>query len=637
MTEENHVLGLDKDGYLRHLLVYNPNADLKLIGRAYTYAEEAHAGQKRLSGEPYFEHVRNVAHIIASLRLDSATIAAGLLHDVIEDTPITDKQIKKEFGKEILELIQGVTKIDNAQIKLDSDEERRAENVRKVLLATIKDIRVILIKLADRLHNMRTLKHKSITEQKRIAKETLEIYVPIAYKLGIYRIKSELEDLCMRFLMPHVYQNLKSQISRTKEEREREVAVNTKKIAALLKRKEIEAEVYGRAKNFFSIYKKMRRKDLKFKEIHDLSAMRVVVKNIDDCYRVLALLHETFQPIPGRFDDYISTPKPNMYQSLHTEVVIDGKPAEVQVRTSEMHYVAEEGIAAHWRYKDTDRDKKFDRTIGWLKQILEWKRSANAKEFIENLKIDVFKDEIYVLTPKGDPIPLPEGATPIDFAYRVHSGVGDRCVSAKVNNNIVPLDHQLGSGDVVEILTRRNALPSRNWLKFAKTNTAKSKIRQKLGMTQERDPKQERELMREYLLEKIDAPDNAKLRLSQDCRCEYGRAITGYRMKDGRISVHNLGCESLNSLNKKNIVPLSWKEHGQVNVSKIQVQATDRTGLFSDLLNTFTEEQMKVNAIHTKTRKDKFHIVFEVEDIERAGDVVTKLKQIRNVVGVSAA
>ena len=376
MKNENLVMGVGKREFLEQVLVNNPRADTSLISRAYDFAAAAHSGQKRVSGEEYFQHVLNVASILSGMHMDSETIAAALLHDVLEDTRTAKEKLKREFGSAVAGLVEGVTK----KIAITATPEYRAENIRKVLLATIKDVRVILLKLADRLHNMRTLKYLGPLQQREIAQETLEVYVPIAYKLGMYRIKSELEDLCLRFLEPGIYQELKARVVKKKEEREREV----KKIVTAV-RKVIEANnlpdtvVVGRAKNFYSIYKKMMSKKIPFEEVRDLSAIRVITTTPETCYRALNIIHSKWTPILNRFDDYIANPKPNMYQSLHTEVLFDGKPVEVQIRTLNMHHIAEEGIAAHWRYKDTERDRQFDRKVAWLKQIMEWRGPEKAE------------------------------------------------------------------------------------------------------------------------------------------------------------------------------------------------------------------------------------------------------------------
>ncbi|MCX8147580.1 MAG: RelA/SpoT family protein, partial [Candidatus Woesearchaeota archaeon] len=405
------------DDFINSILEYNPRADVKLIRKAYEFAEKAHKGHKRESGEPFFVHPVETARILMKLRADSATICAALLHDCVEEGCTTLDNIKREFGEEVAMLVEGVTKITGVQF--ESKEEYKAENLRKMLLATAKDIRVMLIKLADRLHNMRTLKYFREDKQKRIAKETLEIYAPIAHKLGMNSIKGELEDLSLKYLDPEAYQMLRKKIASKRKEREEKTKEFIRQIKNALKERGIEATVEGRAKYFYSIYQKMKKENKDFNEIYDLIAIRIITNTIPECYAALGIVHELFTPIPGKFKDYISIPKPNGYQSLHTSVIGGhGKIIEVQIRTWEMHHIAEEGVAAHWRYKGEEKDKKFDRRIRWLRQLLDWKmESSPAREFIENLKIDLFGNEIIVFTPKGDPISLPEGSTPVDFAY----------------------------------------------------------------------------------------------------------------------------------------------------------------------------------------------------------------------------
>ena len=395
--KENLTEGLRKDQFMDAVLNYNARADVKKISAAYDFARSAHSGQKRQSDEDFFSHAREVAYLVAQMKLDTPSICAAFLHDVLEDTKTKANLLEKEFGSEVLQLVQGVTKDINSR----AINNQRAENLRKVLLATAKDFRVIVIKLADRLHNMRTLKYLPEASQRVIARETLEIYVPIAYKLGMYRIKSELEDLCLKYLQPDIYQQLKEKISRKKARRERDVLKITRAVRKLLGENGIDAEVSGRAKSFYSIYKKMIKKSLKFEDVRDLAAVRVILKDKNSCYAAVAAIHAKWHPIEGMFDDYIRSPKLNLYQSLHTEILFNKKPVEVQLRTHDMHHVAEEGIAAHWQYKGTERDKKFDRKIGWLKQILEWRSRETAQELVESFRLDVFKDEIYVAYAKG--------------------------------------------------------------------------------------------------------------------------------------------------------------------------------------------------------------------------------------------
>ena len=468
----NTVLQMIYDNYA--------GADRALLVRAYHYAEEAHSGQKRASGEAYFIHPCAVAQILMELGLDSATVAAAFLHDVIEDTPVTEEDIAAEFGEEILELVSGVTKLDKIVFK--SREEEEAENFRKIFVAMAKDIRVIIIKLADRLHNMRSLNFLSKERQMKMAQETLDIYTPLAGRLGISQIKCELEDLCLKYLEPEAYEFLVENIHQKLYERHNFVDFVVKEIKNILTESKIEGEVFGRPKHFYSIYKKMKTQNKTLDQIYDLTAVRVIVGTVDECYEVLGKIHKRWKPIPGRIKDYIATPKANMYQSLHTTVVTNfGQPFEIQIRTYEMHKTAEFGIAAHWKYKEKRADDSaFTERLSWIREVLDWEGGVkDSKDFMSSLKTELYSNELLVFTPKGKVISLPKDATPIDFAYAIHSEIGNRCVGARVNSKMVPLNTTLQTGDVVEIVTSSNSKgPSWDWLKIVKSSSARAKIKQ---------------------------------------------------------------------------------------------------------------------------------------------------------------
>lgn len=454
--------------------------DLSLCERAYDYAKKAHANQKRASGEEYFTHPCAVASILIDLGLDAPTIAAAFLHDVIEDTPVSEGDVRQEFGDEVLELVLGVTKLE--KIEFTSQEEEQAENFRKIFVAMAKDIRVIIIKLADRLHNMRSLNFLSKERQQRLARETLDIFAPLAGRLGISQIKCELEDLSLKYLEPEFFEFLVVNINQKVKERREFVDFVVKEINGILVESGIEGKVFGRPKHFYSIYKKMKNQHKTLDQIYDLTAVRVIVADVNECYEIFGKIHHKWKPIPGRIKDYIATPKPNMYQSLHTTVVTDfGQIFEIQIRTFEMDRAAEYGIAAHWKYKEnkTEADD-FDTRLTWIREVMEWQGGLkDSKEFLDSLKGDIYSSEVLVFTPKGDVISLPKDATPIDFAYAIHSAVGNRCVGAKVNGKMVPLNTPLQVGDVVEVITSLNSKgPSWDWLKIVKGSSTKVKIKQ---------------------------------------------------------------------------------------------------------------------------------------------------------------
>ncbi len=466
------------DDILEAIRSYHADADLDAVRKAYVYSAKVHQGQTRLSGDSYMTHLMEVASILTRLHMDVPTIMTGLLHDTIEDTLSTEAELREVFGDEVAEMVDGVSKI--SKITFKTSEERQAENFRKMLLAMARDIRVILVKLADRLHNMRTLSHQPEERRLKIAQETADIYAPLANRLGISWVKSELEDLSLRYLEPETYKVLSKKISQHRRERDKYVATVKKKLEDILKEHDIDGQVQGRLKHICSIHKKIVKQKIEFEQIHDLIAFRIIVPTVRDCYAMLGVIHSSWKPVPGRFKDFIAMPKANMYQSLHTTVFgPSGQRMEVQMRTAEMHSVAEEGIAAHWKYKEGKSAAHADEgRFSWLRQMLEWQKELkDSSEFMSSVKVDLFPEEVYVFTPDGDVKELPKQSTPIDFAYSVHSDVGHRCNGAKVNGRLVPLRTELKNGDIVDIITSTNQTPSKDWLKFVKTSKAKNRIR----------------------------------------------------------------------------------------------------------------------------------------------------------------
>ncbi len=474
-TPESHFRKL-RDSVARHY----PQADLTMLQTAFEFAEEAHRDQTRFTGEPYITHPLASAQTLADLGIDPVAVTAAILHDVPEDTDFTLQDVEEQFGTEVAQLVDGVTKL--SKFSTHTHEEQQAENIRKMFLAMADDIRVVLIKLADRLHNMRTLYALPSDKQERIAGQTLEIYAPLAERLGMWSVKWELEDLAFKTLEPEAYRELARMLDTRRKGREAFVQRAMDTLRPELKRAGLEAELSGRPKHLYSIWKKMQRKGAEIGEIYDVYAIRILVEEVRDCYAALGVVHSLWRPIPGQFDDYIAVPKPNLYQSLHTAVIaLDGQPLEIQIRTRAMHQVSEAGIAAHWRYKEGSRpDREYDAKLAWLRQVMDWQREvSDATEFVEGVKLDVFQDQVFVFTPKGEVKDLPAGATPLDFAYRIHTDIGHRCIGAKINNRLVPLDYRLKNGDIVEIVTTKGDHgPSRDWMNLVRTSHAREKIRQ---------------------------------------------------------------------------------------------------------------------------------------------------------------
>ncbi len=463
----------------KKILDYYPKADLNIVRKAFQFASSVHKDQKRLSGDPFIFHPLAVAQILADLEQDIPTIVAALLHDTIEDGNVSSEVIEKEFGKTVLDLVLGVTKL--GKINFATKEERQAENFRKMFIAMAKDLRIILIKLADRLHNMQTLEFLPKDRQLDIAKETLEIYAPLAHRLGMWRLKWELEDLAFYYLEPEQYKKIKMLVAEKKEERDQFINEFIDKVKIALDNVGIPCQIYGRSKHFYSIYNKIVQKNVEFDDIYDLMAIRIIVDTVKDCYAALGVVHSLWKPVPGRFRDFIALPKPNGYQTLHTTVMAsNAKPVEIQIRTKQMHKTAEYGIAAHWKYKEgTSKDENFDKKLAWIREMLDYQKEIkNAKEFLDNVKIDFFMDEVFVYSPKGDVYELPVGSTPVDFAYHIHTQIGHKCIGAKVNGRIVPLDYQLKNGDIVQIITSTKESPKLDWLKFVRTSGTKNKIKQ---------------------------------------------------------------------------------------------------------------------------------------------------------------
>lgn len=720
---------------------YHPSTDITLIEKAYKIAYDAHDGQARKSGEPYIIHPLCVATILAELEMDKETIVAGLLHDVVEDTVMTDEEIKEIFGAEVALLVDGVTKL--GQLSYDADKvEVQAENLRKMFLAMAKDIRVILIKLADRLHNMRTLKYMKPEKQKEKARETMEIYAPLAQRLGISKIKIELDDLSLKYLEPEAYYDLVRQIAQRKNVRDDYVQSLVEEVKNHIHEAGIHAEIDGRAKHFFSIYRKMKNQEKTLDQIYDLFAIRIIVASVKDCYAALGVIHEMYKPIPGRFKDYIAMPKPNMYQSLHTTLIgPTGQPFEIQIRTYEMHRTAEYGIAAHWKYKEASNHGgtpaamtvSEEEKLSWLRQILEWQRDmSDNKEFMSLLKsdLDLFSDTVFCFTPTGDVKNLPNGSTPIDFAYCIHSAVGNKMVGAKVNGKLVPIDHVIKNGDRIEIVTSQNSKgPSRDWLNIVKSTQAKNKINQwfrselkEENITRGKDliiasckakginpaeinkPEYQAKIIRKYgfhdwnsclasighgglkegqivnrmyeeykkdhlaritdeeVLETIaESKDKIQekrsrsgiivkglydvaVHFSKCCSPVPGDEIVGFVTRGRGVSIHRTDCINiinLSDMERERLIDAEWQhdESGQngLYLAEIKVYCNNRTGLLVDITRVFTEREIDITGIHSKTSKQgvaTIDVSFSTKGKSELTSLIEKLRQIDSVIDI---
>lgn len=720
------------------VLEYHPNTDITMIEKAYKIASEAHEGQLRKSGEPYIMHPLCVAIILAELELDKETIVAGILHDVIEDTVMTNEEIEQEFSGEILLLVDGVTKL--TQLNFSQDKiELQAENLRKMFLAMAKDIRVILIKLADRLHNLRTLQYQSPEKQIEKSRETMDIYSPIAHRLGISKIKVELDDLSLQYLEPEKFKELKAEIDERLEERETFIETIVHDVKECIDEAGIEAEISGRVKHFFSIYKKMVNQKKTLEQIYDIFAVRIIVDSVKDCYAALGIIHEKYKPIPGRFKDYIAMPKSNMYQSLHTTLISrSGQPFEIQIRTYDMHKTAEYGIAAHWKYKEnlsgTSQDKE-EAKLSWLRQILEWQRDTeDNKEFMSTVKtdLDLFAEQVYCFTPNGDVKNLPAGSTPIDFAYSIHSAVGNKMVGARVNGRQVPMTYELKNGDRVEIVTSQNSKgPSRDWLGIVKSAQARNKINQwfkqefkeenisrgkelllqyckakgyqyatyskpellkavmakynfrdwdsvlaaighgalKEGQVMNKlievHTKEEKsQLTEEDLLEQLNqnaehhrlnksmggitvkGVDDVAVHFSKCCSPVPGDEIVGYVTRGRGISIHRTDCINIvgmGEIDRSRLLDAEWQtdaenETAATYSSEIRIFAADRTGMLFDVSKVFTEANINVTAVNSKSNhkneRATFTVSFDISTVDQLNYVIAKLRMIPGVLDV---
>lgn len=615
----------------------NKDANLNLIKRAYIFAESAHDGQFRSSGDNYIKHPLNVALILSSIGMDDETICAGLLHDVLEDTKVTYEQLLKELGLNIANLVDGVTKISN--LKYSTKEETDIENLRKMLLATSKDIRVIIIKLADRLHNMRTLDSLSKEKQQKIAKETLEVYSPLAYRLGMIKIKSELEDLSFKYLNPKEYVKILHNIQTTRKQREKMLDELKSQLEQELINHKIDSRLQYRVKNIYSIYKKIHERDTPLEDMQDLVALRVITKNVKECYEVLGIVHNLWKPMENRVRDYIATPRSNMYQSIHTNVITQhGFIIEVQIRTEDMHKISESGIAAHFKYKGMESDERFDRRIEWLKQVLSNDQKNN--DLLDTLKIELFGEEIFVFTPKGKVIGLPVKSSPIDFAYKLHSDIGNHCTGSKINGNFVPLNIELKNGDIIEILTQKNQKPNREWLKFVKTSDAREKIKKYIRQF-EKIPVQSTEKKVESITKyksilEIKNNKNVIIKFSNCCNPIPKDKLVAVINENNIATIHKIDCKSI-KVKRGKIVEANWKEAFESSI-KINIISEDRIGLFSDLIKIISNSGINVESAKANVvDKERAECTFELkpDTLEKLGIMIVKLENVYGVKKVS--
>jgi len=663
---ELKIRSRDIDTLIREIKKNDADADVDIVLKAYKIASKFHEGQVRLSGEPYIIHPLEVALILTELKMDVVTISAGLLHDVVEDTDFTLKDLTEIFDEDLAALVDGVTKISS--LKNRSKAVAQAETLRKMLIATIKDVRVIIIKLADKLHNMRTLMFQKPEKQERIARETLDIYAPIAKRLGMTKISSELEDLSFHVLYRDEYNKIKEKLSLKKNELEEYIESIQKTLYKEFDFLKIETEIKGRTKHYFSIFRKMKLQNKSFEDIYDIRAVRIITKEVRDCYAILGVIHTLWTPIATRFKDYIAVPKSNMYQSLHTTVIgPSGVPLEVQIRTKEMDQTAEMGIAAHWLYKEqpSEDKKEIYKDLQLLKNLKKlYLKSDNSREFMTSLKMDLYEDEIFVFTPKGKIVKLANGATPVDFAFAIHSDVGLHTSGARVNNKMVALKTKLKSGDIIEVFTTNKAHPSESWLKFVKSSKARYKIRSWLRKSREEIEKQNLETKKGKIISKeekvasvsipereqlklkklssgskdgitVDGNSNVLIRLSQCCQPIPGDDVVGFITRGRGITIHKKNCPSLKRLEKERFINVIWEDDEQrFYPVKISVEGLDKPNLLKDILDELAlckTNIIKVEASVVDAEKAKFKFILEVNNSEHLDFIMNKIRQIKNI------
>jgi len=625
---------------LERVKKYNPNANLDMIRKAYETAKKVHENEKRASGEPYIIHPLAVAYYLTDFELDDKSICAALLHDVVE-SGYSLELIRTNFDDEIASLVDGLTKM--TELREKGRETYQVESIRKMLVATTKDLRIIIIKLLDKLHNMRTLQYLPPETQKRIAKEVMDIYAPIAYRLGIEKIKRELEDLAFKYLEPEKFKEIDEKIQKNKKT----TIENVERLRTILEKElhkqGIDCRVVGRLKSHFSIYKKMIKKNRPFEEIFDVVALRVITKSVEDCYKVVGIIHSMWKPIPKHFKDYIAMPKSNFYQSLH-DIVIgpEGTIVEIQIRTDEMDRIAEVGIAGHWKYKGIVTDEKFDRKLSWIRQLIDWQNEVKSgKELVELLEVDFFEDQIYVFTPKGKVIELPKGSTPIDFAYAIHSDIGNHAFGAKVNGTFTTLRQELRTGDVVEIITSKKQTPKPDWLKIVKTVKARERIRKYLQEHGKIPPKikksetREEADLRKQTLISVSKIKNPTIKLALCCHPLPGDSIIGFASKTKKVTIHKTDCDQIKNLTKgpKRKVEAKWQNNFS-SLVELKVEAVDRVGLFADILNTIAAtgtnvERANAKAIGSEMAECSFRIRFE--DLDHMRDLTDRIKRVKGV------